>query len=574
MVDGVVIVVAFLKLPVDFLKITSSIIQYTLFRFYNCTGIQIMWIFLPAIHQKNQSTNSKHKRKMAAMMSRTLGFFESCTASDPSCLVTMVAHLDPGGDRLHVKKAFEYAVERTCRRHPNLRSLLVATEDELSLCVIPDYKMHPSHIVIVDVNDSSAAGKQNWQEIVHEEANTAFDLNGAIPYWKIILMKESDHDVLLVKFHHCIGDASSGYIIINDILTFYHDYVVDAEAQVAEVCLPVLASVNDMCFPTGRIKSEEEYVDRSVLQLQERRREWSPKMQFSRPDNPDSGGIRKHNILYRDGTAENLTKLLVRCRKEGVTVGAVLAAATYFAVAKMYASFDDTTDEDQSFALDFDFDVNLRNRFATALGNDHVGGYIGMMAFHLAIKPSTTFWGFVKQVKTAMNAGLEEKQHFHYLEVNARLDAMEVSANADNKKETDASEGPLQVLDGKYAKDWNELTTSETEAAIALGYDEKVWDKHGHVQDMNFSNVGRYFFSPTVGKISIEKIYCVGGGWCPTFGSYIFLIPAVKALHFCLVYEASDFNDEVANRFLSLAADLTETVWSLPVGFTLAEYMN
>jgi hypothetical protein len=433
-------------------------------------------------------------------------------------------------------------------------------------------------------------GANGWREIVHQECNKTFDLQGTTAYWKIFLIQETDHDVLLVKFHHCIGDASSGYILINDILTFYRDFLLGNKQTVAakqEEVLPVLPSVNDMSFPAGRTPAEEEAVDQLVVQLQERRRNWLPKLQFSHSADkqplPD-GSIRPHNFLFRDGTQENLKRLLQKCREQGTTIGAVLAAATYFAVAKMHAASEhdetrsqpESADADDSFALDFDMDVNLRNRFAKALGNDHVGGYIGMMAFQLSIQPSTSFWDFTAEVKKAMDTGLEEQQHFHYLEVNTRLEALEEkAATLEKSKEIETVNGELEeLLEGKYGNDWNDLTANEREAAVALGYDKLAWNKHGHIQDMNFSNVGRYFFSPTVGGVTIAKIYCVGGGWCPTFGGYIFLIPAITSLNFSLVYEASDLNDSVAKIFLTLAADLTETAWSLPDAFSLADYLN
>jgi hypothetical protein len=518
---------------------------------------------------------------------RTLGFFESCTAADPSCLVSMVAHL---GGRLEHHAALASAVERSARRHPNLRSLLVQddAELELSLCVVPGYEVRDhAHL---EFRNARADAQGGWREIVHQECNTAFDLQGAIAYWKIVLIQDTDHDVLVVKFHHCIGDASSGYILINDILTFYQYYLLGNEATAAveeEEALPVLPSVNDMAFPTGRTQAEEDAVDQLVVQLQERRRNWLPKLRFSHPTDklpPPDGRIRPHKFLLRDGTKEDLSRLLKKCRQQGTTIGAVLAAATYFAVAKMHASLEqdgpkpppEKSHDDDSFALDFDMDVNLRNRFATALGNDHVGGYIGMMAFQLSIQPSTRFWAFAAQVKKAMDDGLEEQQHFHYLEVNTRLEALEnKAATLDQSKVTEIANGPLaELLKGKYGKDWKDLSANEVEAAVALGYDELSWNKHGHIQDMNFSNVGRYFFSPTVGGVTIEKIYCVGGGWCPTFGGYIFLIPAVTSLNFSLVYEASDLNDSVAKEFLTLAADLTETAWSLPDSFSLADYLK
>lgn len=76
---------------------------------------------------------------------------------------------------------------------------------------------------------------------------------------------------------------------------------------------------------------------------------------------------------------------------------------------------------------------------------------------------------------------MDEKQQFHYLEVNNRLDKM-------------VELKPLE---------------------------NRAWKRNdGHAQDMNSSNVGRYSFSPDYGAIRVEKIYCVGM-------LVVFLIPSV-----------------------------------------------
>jgi len=56
--------------------------------------------------------------------------------------------------------------------------------------------------------------------------------------------------------------------------------------------------------------------------------------------------------------------LLALCRKKGLTMGAVLVAGTYFAIAKMDANFRSKVAKDPNtrFSFDFDMDVNLRKR--------------------------------------------------------------------------------------------------------------------------------------------------------------------------------------------------------------------
>jgi len=436
---------------------------------------------------------------------RKLGYFEAATAN-PGCVVVMVAHLS--GDRLQIV-ALQKAVAATTRRHPILRTKLVSSGTEFSLKPTPPPYCVPAVHVVVD---------SEWERVVQEECNSGFCFMDDSPLWKIVLVQGEPRDVLLVKFHHCIADASSGYILINDLLTFHCQSIENNDFdEESVISLPDFTCPDELCLPLV----DEGCIQTALDNLRERRESWVPVLPFE--PNPPPGN--QHNVIFRDGSPLQLQRLQSRCRERGVSVGSVLVAATYFAVAKL------TYDSDEDFSFDFDMDVNLRDRFPGAPGSDHVGAFIGMMAFNLTVTPTTTFWGLVETARRAIGEGLEEKQHLSYFEVGKRLDAL------------------------------GSIPGSSKE------------DTHGHAQDMNFSNVGKYLFPTTVGSVTVEKIYCVGGGWCPTFGSYIFLIPSVKELNFSLVYEAADFNDKIANDFLDLVVSLTENAPNVSESFVLADYI-
>jgi NRPS condensation-like uncharacterized protein len=485
---------------------------------------------------------------------RKLGYFEAVAATNPGCIVSMIAHLH--GDGLE-ESPFQLAVQATSRRHPQLRCLLDKSREHL--VPLKNFHPSPSQIQIVDSDD--------WEKIVHEKSNQAFDFEGQTPYWEVVLIRcgtnNPSKQVLLIEFHHCIGDGSSGYILINDILRFHQQYLTNGADAIDDASLPLLSSVEDLCFPNGPTDEEEAYLKTSLEKLQHRRRKWLPVLKFSKVPSERS----EHSMLYRDGTKENLGKLIKACRSHGVTVGSVLAAAAYFSVAKMYMALDEN-----KFFFDFDMDVNLRNRFDPALGNDDVSALIGMMAFSISVDASTTFWGLVKRVHAAIHQGLQEKQHFHYLEVNKRYD--QVGSSKESEMAGD-DQAPYQaIVDEARGKDWEELTPAQQEAASKLGENRLSWNKHGHLQDMNFSNIGRYFFETTYGSTKVEKIYCAGSGWCPTFGGYVFLIPSVTSLNYSLVYESSTLNDQVAISFLDLAVQLAENAFNLSESFSLRDFMS
>merc|ERR1712146_166259 len=163
-------------------------------------------------------------------------------------------------------------------------------------------------------------------------------------------------------------------------------------------------------------------------------------------------------------------------------------------------------------------DVNLRKRLQTVLGNDHVGTIIGMMSFSLSLTGETRFWDFVAEVKAAMTEFLESKYHFYYFDVNERFDA-----------------------------------ACETMPA----FQENLQKNDGLVQDMNFSSFGKYFFDPNYGRLTIDRMYATGAGWCPTF-----------------VSATSDENSRVAADFFNKAVDIIEAAYRFDDSYRLLDWIS
>ena len=426
---------------------------------------------------------------------------------------------------------FRRGVEYISRRHPHLRSVLINNDGigEQYLRVLDQPPLLSNHMEIVTMSNDD-----DWKPIIQEDANIGFDLESNSPYWKVVLLRGPTIDVLLVKYHHCIADGTSGYILIDDIMKAAFggsndstdDYVVNSDDP-----LPMLPPIEDMCFPNGYSEDDEEFIQGALGEAREKQLQWIPSLEYS--PNPPKGN--KHSILYRDGTEQNLKALLLKCRSLGVTIGSVLGAATFFTGVKMKNKDNNKAGETGEYSFDFDMDVNLRKRLPNInLGSDHIGAHIGMMSFNLNLTKDTKFWDFVAQFKNAIEVGLKEKQPFHYFEVNRRLDGM-------------LEEEPLN---------------------------NKAWkEDDGHTNDMNFSNIAQYPFCPNYGHAGVEKIYCVGGGWCPIFGAYVFLIPSVHYLNFSCVYETADVNHAVASEFFNAVCDLTENAANISDTFTLEEYM-
>merc|ERR1712139_613892 len=124
-------------------------------------------------------------------------------------------------------------------------------------------------------------------------------------------------------------------IITNDILRFYQR--LEEQGNIGDIePLARLGSPDEMGFPSGVSAEEQLAADGLLETFKKRRCEWAPSSGL--PFDLTVGG--EHNsTLYRDGSKENADALVAKCRAKGLTVGAVLVAGTYFAIAKMDKRF-------------------------------------------------------------------------------------------------------------------------------------------------------------------------------------------------------------------------------------------
>lgn len=442
----------------------------------------------------------------------------------PKCNVIISSQIE--GGRMDAAK-FEQAVKATASRHPQLRSII--DKETLGFVELEAFVPGEDHYQVIDTENP-----EEWKSVADRECNLAADMYGANPLWKIILVRSGASSVMLVKFHHCIGDGSSGYIITHDILRFYRR--LEDTGDVGDVePLPRLSSADSMAVSSLHGSPSDDGVANQLLEDFTRRRcEWSPSAGL--PFDRKVGG--EHNTtLYKDGSPESADALLSLCRKKGLTMGPVLVAATYFAIAKMDTAFccEVAKDPSAEFSFDFDMDVNLRKRLSTVLGNDHVGTIIGMMSFSLKLRGDTKFWDFAAEVKVAMNKFLESQLHFHYFGVNERFDSM---------------------------------------AESLPSFQENLVRNGGLVQDMNFSSFGKYFYDPKYGSLQITKMYAIGGGWSPTFGSCVFLILGLSRNHYTFVYSTSRENDAVAESFFEKAVGIIEMAQDFDDAYCLGEWLS
>jgi hypothetical protein len=214
------------------------------------------------------------------------------------------------------EKRLEQANQQCFDRHPNLRVNIDMKASPPQLHFVPTPFSPPEYIELTSDDE--------WKQIVHRELNTPFPLGVDKPgFLKLLVLYggEGTHrpDYLLLKYHHAIADGMSGMIILNTILSYYF------ESNPFSNELPTLPDSDTLAFPTTT-SDDERKIEQQRQALLAHRRQWTPTIPYEVTSEANSE-------LYCSGTADNLSKLLQRCRQEKITIGSVLAAASYFVSA-------------------------------------------------------------------------------------------------------------------------------------------------------------------------------------------------------------------------------------------------
>ncbi|CAE8584837.1 unnamed protein product, partial [Polarella glacialis] len=220
---------------------------------------------------------------------RKLGYLEDAMHREHGCCVLMVAHLS--GSRL-LETSMQTCVRAAAQRHPNLRSVI--DEQTLSLRELPGYSVQDCQVEFVQADNEEDA----WKRVADKETNSRFEVYGSVPLWKVLVVQSAQRDVLMVKFHHCIGDAGSGFVLVNDLLTSYQQLTSSGALQVEP--LPALPAADSLCYPAGRSEAHASEAELLLEELVRRRSSWTPVLKYDAV--PPTAG---HNTsLYRDGTEE------------------------------------------------------------------------------------------------------------------------------------------------------------------------------------------------------------------------------------------------------------------------------
>jgi len=56
------------------------------------------------------------------------------------------------------------------------------------------------------------------------------------------------------------------------------------------------------------------------------------------------------------------------------------------------------------------------------------------------------------------------------------------------------------------------------------------------MKDMNFSSIGHYPYKTKYADLEMKGMWTVGNGWCPFFGSMIFLAQSLSMQNYSIVF--------------------------------------
>ena len=159
-----------------------------------------------------------------------------------------------------------------------------------------------------------------------------------------------------------------------------------------------------------RDEDTRELVKMMVRGKMMRAAEYRPYVPFDRDEAAvnNAAELPINKTLFRDGGQENYAAVRARCREEGVTVGSLVLAAGYMAMATLHAratcGTGDPAEEYGGMKDEYiDIPVNVRRRLDPPIGDNYCGFYITEVTTRCDVDKDTTVWALAKEVGRQLN---------------------------------------------------------------------------------------------------------------------------------------------------------------------------
>ena len=168
--------------------------------------------------------------------------------------------------------------------------------------------------------------------LAEELADINFSIGSGAPLNKCYLVKRPDGYNLLNKLHHGIGDGTTSFRVVNEVLRQYDLLMSRREVDLSPA--KVLPAIEELSLSV----KNDEVLEKLVQSKLER----AQVQQVLFPLNMEEVALSKSQVpfknrtLHATGTKEGLTRLRSFCKRLGVTVGAYTFAVLILAEAAVY----------------------------------------------------------------------------------------------------------------------------------------------------------------------------------------------------------------------------------------------
>jgi hypothetical protein len=215
-------------------------------------------------------------------------------------------------------------------------------------------------------------------------------------------------------YSHGIGDATSGQIIVNIILSNYQQQEepsFDDNLYIQRQSLDFLPNIENL---GGMLLGEANRLG-LMAKLLTARQNWKSSIIIGESVKTASG-TSLNSFVLKEFQPLLLCRLKVLCKEKGVTIGTLLITALHFGIAKL-ANCEKTF----SIPWTFDHDVvaNLRDRITPPLRNEHVALLIAMFSMSLTLESvETIYWQCAEKISDRFHIAISNQEPISYHAIN------------------------------------------------------------------------------------------------------------------------------------------------------------
>ncbi|KAI0854078.1 acetyl-CoA synthetase-like protein [Daldinia vernicosa] len=285
--------------------------------------------------------------------------------------------------RLDSLKAALFAIET---RHETLRTTFATTDDNVSI-----QEVHPMKSKDLRIVDIQPGEEGSLEKVLETDHNTPFDLTKE-PGWRVTVFRLSrEEHILSVVMHHIISDGWSVDVLCKELAACYSASVRGHDP---------LSQLNPLPI---------QYKDYSVWQRRRQQENkgkqleyWVKQLETSRPAELLCDKIRPASLSGRASTerfkieGRLYDRLQSLCAQYDATPYIILL--TVFRLTHYYLTGQIDATIGTPFANRDQYEVK-----------DLIGFFVNMQCFRIVIEDDDTFEGLIRQVRSVVTGGLENK---------------------------------------------------------------------------------------------------------------------------------------------------------------------